>query len=173
MMIKKTNILSAIISYIFWIFLKNENKDTHIDTETSIPELLYIKLNKENLYNLNHGKWKIFMNYREASESLNNDSYNVALLEVTNKDTAETAARLGVSSTKEIIFYENELISSNFGNRRLKNTVSKMDVYDYLIYYECIKIKHYLNSIKSWKKFIYKLIINSIKTTVVDFILCT
>lgn len=148
MALKKNNFISALIAIILWIFFRAREDPI----ELKLPEERYILLQETNFHLLQDQNWLIIVKYTNTIDKFNlpsNVRYNVAFLNINDYKNAKIAAMLQIRNSEEFILLKNGRILSCLGDRRLRILVEWHEIFDYILFSFVLKIKIYLESLKT------------------------
>lgn len=175
-MVKRNNIISTLISFIFWIFFKDRTINT-IENCGFFKErkVNVIKLNDFNFDELDFGRWQIIQDKESIQNQLKNEknvTNNIAFLDVEDFSTASAAAKLGVKNVNEVIYLENGYIVSDYGSRKVDKNVSEIEILDYWLFYKIHNLKKcFMEKKQSFKRHSFNFWVDVIKFLMKEIIM--
>jgi hypothetical protein len=145
MAVKPKNFITTIVAVILWFFIKEAPEDCI--EEPLIPQdipknqISLILLNKDNVKDLEHGDWLVFVEGFSLDECKIEDisnTRNVAFLCVDSFDTAEIAAKLQVKSAGDIIKISNGYVA----DCPIRKDVECYEILDYRVFFYLYKLRY-------------------------------
>jgi hypothetical protein len=138
------HLLSTVLASLFYFIFR---KDEPIE----IPNLITtkcIELDCDNFSNLLTGEWIVVTakNGCKAPLPFEINQENLAILNVNSMKTAELAARLGITNSKETVRISNGEYVKKDKHFRIDRPVNYSEIIDFYVFYWALDIKKMLSS---------------------------